>query len=500
VNAEPPPAGYLGSGARIDAGPAPELVRAGYQTELADAALLHRGLGLADLAHVLELLDQQLVTPAAAAALLTEVLDFLQTAPQDFPYDPVYGDAYNSREHELQRRLGAGAGWVHLGRTRREAGRIAFRMAARLLLLDLHDALCRYVGELAGQAEACADAVWADSTYLQPAQPSTFGHYLGGFGEEAGRHLDRLHAVYALVDQCPAGVGGVGGTRLPLDRDRLAARLGFAQPGRHARDAMWAVDLLADAGVLAAQAATTVDRMAEDFEIFASPAFGYLTLDASLCRASVLMPQKRNPYALAVIRSTTGTLIGRATGLLVTGRTPSARTDNWLRGYGEVAAALTMATDVVALGAEVIRTLRIEKDQLVATAAQGFTGAADLAEELVRRAGLDYRSAYRVVGAAVRAVLDDGRGEVQLADLRAAADAVLGVDLRVAPEVLRVLDPVHSVLSRTSTGSSAPEEVHQHAELLRQRQATAEQWSRAQRAQLAAAEAARLAQARAAAG
>ncbi len=190
---------------------------------------------------------------------------------------------------------------------------------------------------------------------------------------------------------------------------------------------MWAADGLADAVVDAAQAATTVDRLAEDLEIFASPPFGYVTLDASLCRASVLMPQKRNPYALAVIRAGAGTLIGRATGLLVTQRTPSARTDNWLHAYGEVASALDLARRVVALGAEVVRTLAVHREALAAAASAHFTGAADLAEELVLAHGLDYRSAYRLVARSVAAAIEDGRTRItearhQLNEYAAVAD------------------------------------------------------------------------------
>ena len=131
------------------------------------------------------------------------------------------------------------------------------------------------------------------------------------------------------------------GLRLPLDRDRLARGLGFSAAGPHTRDAMWSADALADAVLAAAQAVTTISQLASDLEIFASPAFGYVSLDASLCRASVLMPQKRNPYALPVLRGGAGALIGGLTGLLATGLTPSARTDNWLYAYGEVAARST---------------------------------------------------------------------------------------------------------------------------------------------------------------
>jgi argininosuccinate lyase len=497
----PVPQGYLGAGARIDQGPAPELIEAGYELELMDAPLLHPGLGLADLAHVLELLDQQVIPRPQGSALLRTLLDLLDVPAEDFPYDPVYGDAYNSRERELERRLGTVAGWLHTGRTRREAGRIAFRLALRSRLLDLHEATSRFVGAIATQALAHAGSIWADTTYLQPAQPSTFGHYLGGFGEEAARHLARLERAYEWADRAPAGVGGVGGSRVPLDRARLAARLGFGAAGAHTRDVMWAVDGLADAVVSATQAATTVDRLAEDLEIFASPSFGYVTLDASLCRASVLMPQKRNPYALAVIRAGTGTLIGRATGMLVTQRTPSARTDNWLHAYGEVAGALDLARRVVALGAELVRTLQVDPNALAAAAGNNFTGAADLAEELVLRHELDYRSAYRVVGMAVARAVDEGRTALTGDDVAHAASSLLGRQIRLGATALQsVLDPAQIVAGRTAMGGSGPEQVRAHARALNRGLAEAGAWRAQRRNHAARAEQLLLASAKAFAG
>src|SRR5580698_8131601 len=232
------PEGYLGTAARITSGPAPELVEAGYALEIADAPLLHRGLTLADLAHLVELVECGALTRAEAAPLCTVLLDLLDQPADGFPYDPVYGDAYNSRERELERTLGPAAGRLHLGRTRREAGRIAFRLALRDSLLGLHADVAAFADAVARQAERHAATLWADHTYLQPAQPSTFGHYLGGFAEQAVRHLDRIEAAYARVDVSPGGAGGVGGTRLPIDRTRLAALLGFGSVGPHTRDEM----------------------------------------------------------------------------------------------------------------------------------------------------------------------------------------------------------------------------------------------------------------------
>src|ERR1700691_1327002 len=223
----PPPEGYLGTAGRITSGPAAELVEAGYALETGDAPLLHRGLTLADLAHLVELPDCGVLRQDEAAPLCAALLSLLDTPAAEFPYDPVYGDAYNSRERELERTLGPAAGRLHLGRTRREAGRIAFPLALRDKLLGLHADVAAFAAAVADQAARHAATLWADTTYLQPAQPSTFGHYLGGVAEQAIRHLDRIETAYGRADASPAGAGGAGGTRLPMDRDPLGPPLGL---------------------------------------------------------------------------------------------------------------------------------------------------------------------------------------------------------------------------------------------------------------------------------
>jgi len=473
-----PPEGYLGATARITSGPAPELVEAGYALEIADAPLLHRGLTLADLAHLAELVECGALRADEVAPLSTVLLDLLDSPAADFPYDPVYGDAYNSRERELERALGPAAGRLHLGRTRREAGRIAFRLVMRDKLLSLHAAVAAFADAVARQASDHAATLWADTTYLQPAQPSTFGHYLGGFAEQAVRHLDRIEAAYGRADVSPAGAGGVGGTRLPMDRTRLAERLGFGSAGPHTRDAMWSVDAPADAVAAATQAVATVAQLASDLEIFASPAFGYLTLDASLCRASVLMPQKRNPYALPVLRGGAGTLIGRLTGILASGLTPSARTDNWLYAYGEVAGALDLAGRLIRLGRAVVAGLDLNVAVLEEQAVSHFTAAADLAEELTQRFRLDYRTAYRVVGRAVAIAVSRGDTELTAPGVRAAAEEITGAPVPVTAEMLSaVTDPMSAVLARDGLGGASPSRVREHAEGVRLRVAAARQWN-----------------------
>jgi argininosuccinate lyase len=137
---------------------------------------------------------------------------------------------------------------------------------------------------------------------------------------------------------------------------------------------------------------------------------------------------------------------------------------------------------VVALGAEVTRTLAVDRDALAAAAGAHFTGAADLAEELVLRNGLDYRSAYRVVGRAVAAAVDTGRSSLAADDLARAAAELLGRPLTVDPETLRkALDPALIVAGRTVLGGSAPERVREHCRSLKRSYAEGSQWRDARR-------------------
>ncbi len=492
----PQPEGYLGLEGRVARGPSDALVESGYSFEVEDAGFLHRGLGLADLAHLMELSDIGLVPGDDSRRLGSELLAMFNTPASDFPYDPVYGDAYNSRERELQKRLGPVSGWLHTGRTRREAGRIAFRLALRKAIIGLHEVTSDLASRLVRQARQHVETAWNDTTYLQPAQPSTFGHYLAGFAEQATRDLHRIEATLEWINVSPGGSGGVAGTSIPIDRERLADRLGFDRPTRNTRDGMWSVDGLVDAAIASVQAGTTLDRLSEDLEVFASPQFGYVELSGGTSRASVLLPQKKNPYSLSVIRGGVGTLIGRATGLMVTQRTPSARTDNWLYGYGETYRSVLLATRLLALGSEVVRSLIVNVPRLAATAGDHFSVAADLVERIVLDHGLDYRSAYLVVARAVADATGDSRSSLEVEDLsRAATTLGIAVPSGLDRTLRSVADAPSLAMGRDVAGGAAPDRVLDHCRAVTEEVASARHWSATIRSELDSAETSLLAEA-----
>lgn len=440
-----PPPGYLGAGARIGRGPAPELVEAGYGLELADAPLLERGFGLADLAHVIAL---DAIPERDRRVLVGALLELFDEPPA---IDPRYGDLANVRERALEQRIGTAAGWLYAGRPRREAGRIAFRVALRTRVLDLAAAVARFAEALVALAARERDTLSPDYTYLQVAQPTTAGHWLLSFAYPALRDLERLRSDFTWVNRSPAGAGGVNGSRFAPDRHRLAALLGFPVPITHTRDATWQTDGLADLASHAAIAATGASRFAEDLELYGSDEFGLLRIGDELCRASALMPQKRNPYALVVLRGGAGTLLGHATGVLATQRTPSGRTDNLLYAYGEVARAVELAARLMRLAGAVAESVTFDRERAARAVHESFATAADLAEAISLATGLDYRSAYRIVGHAVAAGRLDGDA------LEAAATEILGRPLGLEPALVeRALDPSAALATRTVSGGAAP--------------------------------------------
>lgn len=454
---------YLGAGGRLTGGPAPELVRAGYAHEISHGPRLAGALSLADMAHAVALVEGGALGGDDARGLLTGLLALDGIPAADFPWNPELGDAFNSREHELKARVGASAaGWLSAGRPRREAFRVALRLVARAGVLDLHDTTLDLAAALVDLADRHADDLAADYTYLQPAQPSSIGHLLLTYAYPALRDAERLRAVHAWLDLSVAGVGGSAGSRWPLDRERLAELLGCSGLMTHAKDAMWQADGYVELASAVATAATHGSQLGQDLEILASQEFAAVQLADRHSRASALMPQKRNPYALAVIRTQAGIAAGDLTAMLVALHTGSARTDHFHLLNGSVPRALDEAVAVARLAAEVVGGMTIDAARWERAARQGFTAAADVADVLAVEAGLDYRTAHHVVGRAVRDLVEAGLPPDALTPerLSEAAEATVGRPVAISPEALAdALDPAACVAARLQTGSAAPAEV-----------------------------------------
>jgi argininosuccinate lyase len=432
-------------------------VQTAFARELADQLALFRGMSLADMAHTIMLIEAGVIPPAEGSALLDALLS-LHRYPSDFNPTPELGDLYTNREDWLALRTTA-VGWLGAGRARRESTTTGYRITVRSDILAFTSALMKAGVALVERASEYRSALMADYTYLQPAQPTTFGHYLLGFAYPLLRDLERLKALFNRTNQSPAGCGSVNGSRLPQNRERLAELLGFDGLAQHARDAMWQPDGPIETLSVVVSALVNLARLAEDLQIFATAEFDLVELADGHARASVIMPQKKNPYSLAYVRGATNELIGMQTSASTLGRTPSGQVDNRIFMYGDVPRALELATGVATLMSGVLAGMSFHSSIAKARLSLGFTTATDLAETITLEAGLDFRTAHRIVGRLVRDASQTNRAmsELTTADLDVAAQAILNRPLHLSEAAFaHATDPATAVAARRGSGGAAP--------------------------------------------
>lgn len=491
----------LGRGGRLRGAAAGELVTAAFAAESAHGPRLAHGLSLADLAHAVALVEGGGLAGDDAKALLRGLLQLHAIPGDEFPWDPALGDAFNSREAELEKRVGrSAAGWLSAGRPRREAFRVGVRLVARARLRELHEALVDQAAVLARHARETATALATDYTYLQPAQPTTVGHLLLAYAYPALRDAARARADHGSLGQSVAGAGGSAGSRWALDRARLAELLGCEGLVAHAKDAAWQSDVYVEVLSTLAIAATHQSQLGQDFEIYASQEFGLLELADAHSRASALMPQKKNPYALAAIRTQAGQAAGDLAAALVALHTGSSRTDHFHLLNGTIPRALEEAVSIARLTASVLDGIELDVARFEQIARESFVTAADVSDVLALGGTVDYRSAHKVVGRAVRELVDAGDppSELSPARLSAAAQAVLGRGVEIDEAVLRdALDPAACAEARRQSGSSSGAAMAEMLAGLDVALLEHERWNAAAREREAAAEAALLARARA---
>jgi argininosuccinate lyase len=477
----------------VSSAPGDDLIRTAFTLEVDDAQLLYQGVSLADLAHVVGLVEAGIVPSREGGKLLTALLRIHPTPPADLVFDPALGDVYTNRIAYLRANTPE-IGWLGAGRARRETTTIAYRVAVRSRLLELAEALEQWITNGLDQVEVHRNTLFPDYTYLQPAQPTVFGHYLLTFLYPVLRDLDRLRYAFEHTNASPAGSGSVNGSRLPFDRERLAGLLGFDSVIPHTRDAMWQVDGPVEIAALLTAMLVNLDRLAEDLMIFSTAEFDLVELDVAHTRRSVIMPQKKNPYSLAYLRGVAGESIGTLAAMAAVGKTPSGQIDNRMFAHGAIPRALERATGAARLIASVLEGLTVNTKAAGERTGSHFLGATDLAEVLMLERGLDYATAYDIVARAVRSAHDSGEKALNRNLLDSAAKEAIGSELGLPPEVIdAALEPEKIVASRTVRGGAAEERILEMVAECRQRLASHVDWHRATLERLAESESALLA-------
>ena len=410
-----------------------------------------------NLAYVRALREARVLKPREAAKLAAG----LAALRRRIQHNASWANAQNAEdvhtwvEGELERMTGGVARKLRTGRSRNDLVATEMRLYVKDATLHLERALVDLLAALVGQARRHVDVVLPGYTHLQPAQPILFAHYLLAYFEMFSRDGSRLRDCRLRADELPMGAGALAGTAFAINRERLAKALGFARVARNSVDVTSDRDPVAELLFACALCMIHLSRWAEDLIIYSSPGFGFLELADAYATGSSLMPQKKNPDSLELIRGKAATVLGRLTGMLALLKGLPLAYD---RDLQEDKQALFSTVDTtrqsLIIAARVAATLRLRPERMTAATAQGYLTATDVADELVRR-GAPFAQAHEQVGRLVRYCADRRQ---TFADL-SAAEALRFIPFWDSKLRRVATSPEGAVMRRDVTGGTAPRQV-----------------------------------------
>jgi argininosuccinate lyase len=374
--------------------------------------------------------------------------------------DEALEDIHMHVEARLAELIGPAAGRLHTARSRNDQVATDFRLWVRRAIDEADEALGALQRALVARAEEHAASVMPGFTHLQTAQPVTLGHHLMAYYEMLRRDRSRFADARARMNECPLGAAALAGTGFPLDREATALALGFDRPTANSLDSVSDRDFAIDYLMAATQCALHLSRLAEEFVLWASQPFGFVALSDAFSTGSSIMPQKRNPDAAELVRGHSGRIAGAMVSLVMTMKgLPLAYSKDMQDDKQPVFEAHDLLGLSLAAMAGMVESSTFDTQRMRAAAESGHSTATDLADWLVREAGVPFREAHHITGRAVRLADEAGAKLWELP-----LDTLRGVDDRIGPAVFDVLSPEASVKSRTSHGGTAPAQVRKRIE------------------------------------
>ena len=354
------------------------------------------------IAHAQMLADQKLITKADLKQIKDALLEISeQIAKNKFKFDKTYEDIHMAVEAALVAKIGEAGKKLHTGRSRNDqvAADIRLWMRDEIEVLQAKITLLQKAFiKLAGKY---TEDVMPAYTHLQRAQPIVIAAYLLSFVEQFERDFIRLGNCSKLVNISPLGSGALAGSTLPLERKSTAKQLGFSDISYNSIDAAGDRDFCAEFIFDCALVATHLSRLAEDWIIYSSSEFGFIVIDDSFCTSSSMMPQKRNPDVLELIRAKTGSVYGSLMAILTILK---AQATGYNRDLQEDKIHIFTACDTVNasldMAGAVVSHSRFNTEKISAGLDEGFLDATALAEYLVNK-GVAFRSAHGIVGSLV---------------------------------------------------------------------------------------------------
>lgn len=343
---------------------------------------------------------------AAISSALLEMLDTARARPEWLAGDDE--DVHSFVERQLIERVGDAGRRLHTGRSRNEQVSLDLRLYLRRRIPLVQEGVVRLIDACVHQASMAGSHLLPAYTHLRRAQPILIAHFWLSHAAAFRRDHARLAAARAAADAMPLGSGAIAGTTYGVDVAALATALDFSTVVTNSLDATADRDFVADFLHACSLSMVHMSRVAEDVIIFGTEEFGFLELHDSVTTGSSLMPQKKNPDPMELVRGKTGRAIGRHAGWLATMKgLPSGYNKDLQEDKEAVFDAEDNVTGALMSTAAVVASLRMNGHRTT-EAAGGFMLATDVADYLVGR-GMPFRSAHELVGGMVRNLIESGR-------------------------------------------------------------------------------------------
>jgi argininosuccinate lyase len=326
-----------------------------------------------------------------------------------FPFRRELEDIHMNVERRLIELAGPVGGKLHTGRSRNDQIALDERLYLRDVLGHVDAGLRESQEALVRRAEEHLDVPMPGYTHLQHAQPILLAHHLLAYVFMLQRDRERFRDCRARVNVLPLGAGALAGTAFPIDREALAADLGFAAPSANSMDAVADRDFILEFLAHAAIVGTHCSRLAADLTLWATTEFGFVEFSDAFATGSSIMPQKKNPDVAELIRGKTGRLYGNLVAVLTTMKgLPLTYNSDMQEDKEPLFDTVDTLEAVLGVLPPLLGTLTFRVERMRAAAGAQYATATDLADYLVRK-GLPFRQAHEVVGRVVRHALTQGK-------------------------------------------------------------------------------------------
>jgi argininosuccinate lyase len=371
-----------------------------------------------------------------------------------FQWSSDLEDVHLNIEKRLTDLVGDAGKRLHTGRSRNDQVATDIRLYLRWAIDEIVGRIRRFQTSLLDLAESHVETLMPGFTHLQIAQPVSFAHHLMAYFEMMQRDAGRFIDCRKRVNRLPLGAAALAGTSYPIDREQVARALGFDGICENSIDAVSDRDFAIEFCACAALVMTHVSRLSEELILWMSPGFGFIQLADRFCTGSSIMPQKKNPDVAELARGKTGRINGHLVGLLTLMKSqPLAYNKDNQEDKEPLFDTVDTLLPTLAIYADMMGAITVNKDAMRAAAAHGYATATDLADYLVKK-GMPFREAHESVSRAVRHAASKG---LDLSGL--SVDELRHFSALIERDALESLTLEGSLAARDHPGGTAPKQV-----------------------------------------